>query len=56
MTGAIVRAASNARSWWHPIPEIPVGTFYLKCLWIVIQLVAAYWFSSRVSPFFYQRF
>lgn len=48
--------AAVVRSWLHPVPEMPVSTFYLRCLWVVIQLVTAYWFANRVSPFFYQRF
>ena len=30
--------------------------FYARCLRIVLQLAAAYWFSNQVSPFFYQQF
>jgi hypothetical protein len=39
-----------------PVDGIPAGRFYLRCLWVVVQLMAAYWFSSDVGPFFYQQF
>jgi hypothetical protein len=42
--------------WLRPVPELPAWKFYLRCLWVVVQVVAAYWFSSQVSPFFYQQF
>ena len=42
--------------WLHPIPELPAWKFYLRCVWVVAQLITAYWFSSHVSPFFYQQF
>lgn len=46
----------NPNTWLRPVPELPAGGFYLRCLWVVVRLIAAYWFSSHVSPFFYQQF
>ena len=51
-----MRVSDYWKRWMNPVPEIAVGTFYLRCLWVVIQLVAAYIFAERVSPFFYQQF
>jgi hypothetical protein len=34
-------------SWWE---------FGLRCVWVVIELAAAYCLADQVSPFFYQRF
>ena len=44
------------RAWTSPIPDMPARTFYLRCLWIVVQILAAYCLANQVSPFFYQRF
>jgi len=43
-------------SWIRPIPEMSASAFYLRCLWVVVQLVAAYCFANEASPFFYQQF
>ena len=48
--------ADNSGTWLRPVAEIPAREFYLRCLWVVVRLVAAYWFASKVSPFFYQQF
>ena len=44
------------KSWLCPVEDMSPGMFYLRCLRIVVQLIAAYWFSTQVSPFFYQQF
>jgi hypothetical protein len=46
----------ESRTWLCPVAGISPGAFYLRCLRVVVQLIAAYWFSSQVSPFFYQQF
>ncbi len=43
------------RSWLLPT-DIALSAFYLRVLWIVVQLIAVYSLSNQVSPFFYQRF
>lgn len=43
-------------TWLRPIADLPFPTFVARCVWVVIQLIAAYWFSNQVSPFFYQQF
>ena len=40
----------EVRPWLQPPATVP--KFYLRCLWIIVQLVTAYWFSNQVSPFF----
>ncbi len=35
---------------------IPWWEFGLRCLWIALQLAAAYFLANKVDPFFYQRF
>jgi len=49
-------ADRGLKSWLLPVAGARPITFYLRCLWVVAQLVAAYWFSNEVSPFFYQQF
>ena len=44
------------KSWMFPVGEISPWMFYGRCAWVVIRLMAAYWFANQVSPFFYQRF
>jgi hypothetical protein len=44
------------KSWVLPVAGQRPVVFYLRCLRILAQLVAAYWFSNEVSPFFYQQF
>ena len=44
------------RSVVTPIPGMPAWKFYLRCAWIVVQIVAAYCLANQVNPFFYQRF
>jgi hypothetical protein len=44
------------KTWLLPPAEIRGWTFYVRGLWVVIQLVAAYCLAKQVSPFFYQRF
>lgn len=44
------------KRFFRPIPEISHTQLILRCVWISIQLILAYWFSNQVSPFFYQRF
>lgn len=44
------------KSWLLPSPDVPARSFYLRVLWVVVQLIAAYSLSNQVSPFFYQRF
>jgi hypothetical protein len=46
----------NPSTWLRPVPEIPASEFYVRCLWVVVRLIAAYWFANKVSPFFYQQF
>jgi len=41
---------------WSPVPEISLVMFSLRCLWIVVQLIAVYFLIDHVSPFFYQRY
>ena len=48
--------AGNSNTWWRPVPELTATEFYARCLWVVVRLFAAYWFASKVSPFFYQQF
>jgi hypothetical protein len=43
------------RTWLLP-SDIAVSAFYLRVLWIVVQLIMVYLLSNQVSPFFYQRF
>jgi hypothetical protein len=43
-------------AWLSPIPDMPWWVFYLRCTWVVLQLIAAYLLANQVSPFFYQRF
>jgi len=43
------------RNWLVPA-DIALSAFYLRVLWIVVQLIAVYSLSNQVSPFFYQRF
>jgi hypothetical protein len=43
-------------NWIQPIPEMSASEYYLRCLWVVVQLVAAYCFANEASPFFYQQF
>ena len=43
-------------AWLNPVEGTSTVTFYLRCLWVVVQLMSAYWFSREVSPFFYQQF
>jgi hypothetical protein len=50
------RFGSQVGNWLRPIPDIPVSTFYLRCLWVVVQLAAAFCFANEASPFFYQQF
>lgn len=47
---------SGLATWLNPVGDISPARFYLRCLWVVARLVAAYWFSNQVSPFFYQQF
>lgn len=44
------------KSWLCPVPDMPWWMFFLRCAWIVLQLIAAYCLANQVSPFFYQRF
>jgi hypothetical protein len=44
------------RGWVQPVPSIPIWRFYLRCIWIAMQLIAVYCLANQVSPFFYQRF
>jgi hypothetical protein len=46
----------NPSTWLRPVAEIAAREFYLRCLWVVVRLIAAYWFATKVSPFFYQQF
>jgi hypothetical protein len=46
----------SATNWLLPSSDIPLRSFYLRVLWVVMQLIAAYSLSNQVSPFFYQRF
>ncbi len=46
----------SLRAWFCPIADMPWWMFYLRCIWIVVQLAAAYCLANQVSPFFYQRF
>jgi hypothetical protein len=43
-------------AWFCPIPDMPLWMFYLRCVWILLQIIAAYCLANEVSPFFYQRF
>jgi hypothetical protein len=51
---SFMRAA--IKQWLVPPSDISGWTFYLRALWIVVQLIAAYCLANQVSPFFYQRF
>jgi hypothetical protein len=46
----------RGRSRSSPDEPIPWWEFGLRCVWIVLQLMAAYCLANQVSPFFYQRF
>lgn len=50
------RMEESPSTWLRPVPEIAASQFYLRCLWVVVRLIAAYWFATKVSPFFYQQF
>lgn len=43
-------------AWSSPVPGMPARRFYARCVWIVVQILAAYCLANQVSPFFYQRF
>lgn len=43
-------------AWIRPVPDIPVAAFWIRCFWVVVQLVAVYCLTNQASPFFYQRF
>jgi hypothetical protein len=36
--------------------QMPWWEFGMRCIWVVLQLAAAYCLANEVSPFFYQRF
>jgi hypothetical protein len=38
------------------VEGIPWWEYGLRCIWVVLQLFAAYCLANEVSPFFYQRF
>ena len=44
------------KPWLSPIPDMPWWQFFLRCLWIAVQLIAVYCLANQVGPFFYQRF
>jgi hypothetical protein len=44
------------KSWLVPTNDVALPSFYLRVLWVVVQLIAVYSLSNQVSPFFYQRF
>ncbi len=44
------------RSVSSPLEGIPWWEFGLRCIWVVLQFLAAYCLANQVSPFFYQRF
>jgi hypothetical protein len=35
---------------------LSAGRFWLRILWIAVQLIVAFWFAQRGNLFFYQRF
>jgi hypothetical protein len=37
-------------------PDLPRWSFWLRCLWVMLQLLAAYMVADRGNQFFYQRF
>jgi hypothetical protein len=49
-------SSDSIATWWSPVAGIAPGVFYLRCLRVIAQLAAAYWFADQVSPFFYQQF
>jgi hypothetical protein len=51
-----MRIVEALKPWVLPVPDFPPTAFYLRCLWVAVRVVAAYWFSNEVSPFFYQQF
>lgn len=42
--------------WLNPIEDMPCWQFYLRLVWIVIQLFLAYVMAAKASLFFYQAF
>lgn len=36
--------------------NLPVGSVLFRCLLVILQLIAVYCLTEKVSPFFYQRF
>jgi hypothetical protein len=44
------------RACLSPVAELPAWQFWLRSLWIIVMIVAAYCMANQVSPFFYQRF
>lgn len=46
----------SLKVWFCPIAGMSWWMFYLRCIWIVLQLVAVYCLAHQASPFFYQRF
>ena len=49
-------AVETKTSWMRPVPGMSASHFFLRCLWIVIRVAAAYVFANEVSSFFYQQF
>jgi hypothetical protein len=44
------------KGWLLPMDDVAPASFYVRVLWVVVQLIAVYLLSNQVSPFFYQRF
>jgi len=36
--------------------NLPLGSVFVRCLIVALQLIAVYCLTEKVSPFFYQRF
>jgi hypothetical protein len=42
--------------WLAPIEDRSVTQFWLRLIWVAMQLIAVYFFISNDDPFFYQGF
>jgi len=43
-------------NWISPVEGISAGRFWLRLMWVTVQLVVVYFFLSADDPFFYQGF
>ncbi len=42
--------------WLLPIEDMSPWRFYLRLMWLSLQLIVTYYFLSNDDPFFYQGF